>query len=306
MYNMEKLSTLGYSIVQGFKNIKRNKIFFFTSVCTITACLFLFGICFFLVSNVQYMVKHMENSVSVTAFLDEGITDSKIAQIGIDLKKMQNVEKVEYISPEQAWENFKAENFEDQQELVNTFEDDNPLADSASYEIYVKKVEKQSELVKSLEQMDGIRKVNCSDQTAKALTTFNRLVSVVSMFVIGLLIAVSLFLISTTISAGISTRKEEIGIMRLIGATDFFVQGPFIVEGVAIGLLGALIPLCILVIIYYRLIDWIVTKFSILSDWLVFLDLRSEFVILAPVCLAIGIGIGLLGSCLTVKKHLRV
>ena len=303
---MEKLSTLGYSIMQGGKNLKRNKMFFFTSVCTITACLFLFGIIFFLVSNVQYMIKHMENSVSVTAFLDEEITDSQIAQIGMDLKKMQNVEKVDYISPEQAWENFKSENFEDQQELVDTFADDNPLEDSASYEIYVKDVEEQSQLVESLEKMDGIRKVNCSDQTVKSLTTFNRLVSVVSMFVIAILIAVSLFLISTTITVGISMRKEEIGIMRLIGATDFFVQGPFIVEGIVIGLLGAIIPLFGLVIIYYRLVDWIATKFSLLSEWLVFLDLRSEFVILAPSCLAIGVGIGLLGSCLTVKKHLRV
>lgn len=303
---MEKISTLGYSIVQGLKNIKRNKMFSLTSVCTITACLFLFGIFFFLVSNVQYMVKHMENSVAVTAFLDEKITDSQIAQIGIDLKKRQDVEKVAYISPEQAWENFKAENFENQKELVDTFVDDNPLADSASYEIYVKDVEKQSELVDSLKQMEGIRKVNSSDQTAKALTTFNRLVSVVSMFVIAILIAVSLFLISTTISVGISVRKEEIGIMRLIGATDFFVQGPFIVEGIVIGLIGAMIPLAGLLIIYYRLIDWIVTKFSLLSDWLVFLDLRSEFVFLVPICLGIGVGIGLLGSCLTVKKHLRV
>ena len=219
---------------------------------------------------------------------------------------MQNVEKVDYISPEQAWENFKSENFEDQQELVDTFADDNPLEDSASYEIYVKDVEEQSQLVESLVKMDGIRKVNCSDQTVKALTTFNRLVSVVSMFVIAILIAVSLFLISTTITVGISMRKEEIGIMRLIGATDFFVQGPFIVEGIVIGLLGAIIPLFGLVIIYYRLVDWIATKFSLLSEWLVFLDLRSEFVILAPSCLAIGVGIGLLGSCLTVKKHLRV
>ena len=303
---MERINTFFYSIVQGFKNIKRNRMFSISSIFTITACLFLFGIFFFLVSNVQYMVKHMENSVAVTAFLDEGITDSQIAQIGLDLKSRQDVEKVEYISPEQAWENFKAENFDDQQELVDTFADDNPLADSASYEIYVKDVEHQSELVDSLKQMAGIRKVNCSDQTAKALTTFNRLISVVSMFVIAILIAVSLFLISTTISVGISVRKEEIAIMRLIGATDFFVQGPFIVEGIVIGLFGAIIPLIGLVIIYYRLIDWIITKFSILSDWLVFLNLRSEFAILAPICLAIGVGIGLLGSCLTVKKHLRV
>jgi len=138
------------------------------------------------------------------------------------------VEKVEYISPEQAWENFKAQNFENQQELVETFANDNPLSDSASYEIYVKDVENQSELVDSLEQMEGIRKVNCSDQTAKALTTFNRLVSVVSMFVIAILVAVSLFLISTTISVGISVQKRRwIGIMLFDWSHGLFCSGTF-------------------------------------------------------------------------------
>ena len=303
---MEKINTLGYSIGQGFKNIKRNRMFSLTSICTIAACLFLFGIFFFLVSNVQYMIQHMENSVAVTAFFDEGITDSQIAQIGLELKSRSDVKEVNYISAEDAWQNFKNDIFDEQQELVDTFSEDNPLADSASYEIYVKDVSMQSQLVADLEKMEGIRKVNSSDTTAKALTVFNRLVSVVSMSIIIILIAVSVFLISNTITVGISVRKEEIGIMRMIGATDFFVQGPFIVEGVIIGFVGAVIPLLILLFLYYRLVEWVANRFSLLSEWLVFLDLRSEFSILAPVCLLIGIGIGLLGSVLTVKKHLKV
>lgn len=303
---MEKITTLFYSIGQGLKNIKRNRMFSITSICTITACLFLFGIFFFLISNVQFMVKNIENSVAITAFFEENITDSQIAEIGLKLKTRREVEKVEFVSAEDAWSSFKEDVFEDQKDLVDTFEGDNPLADSSSYQIYVKDISMQEDLVKMVEKMDGIRKVNSSNQTARTLSTFNNLISVVSFFIIAMLIGVSVFLISTTVTVGISVRKEEIAIMRLIGATDFFVQGPFIVEGIMIGLIGAIIPLIVLVFMYQSIIAWITEKFSTLSQWLVFMDLKTEFSILVPVCLIIGIGIGLVGSCLTVKKHLQV
>lgn len=303
---MEKINTFFNSIGQGCKNIKRNRMFSITSICTITACLFLFGIFFFLVSNVQYMVKNIEKSVAVTVFFEEGATDSQISQIGLDLKTRKDVKDVVFVSAEDAWKKFVEDEFEGQQELVETFESDNPLADSASYEVYVKDISSQEKLVKDIEKMDGVRKVNSSNKTARMLSTFNKLVSVVSVFIIALLICVSVFLISTTITVGISVRREEIAIMRLIGATDFFVQGPFIVEGILIGLIGAVIPLIALVFMYYRVIGWISEKFSMLSQWLVFMDLKSEFSILVPVCIGIGVGIGLLGSCVTVKKHLQV
>lgn len=303
---MEKINTLFYSVGQGFKNIKRNRMFSFTSVCTITACLFLFGIFFSLVSNVQYMVKNMEKSVAVTVFFDSGISDSRIAEIGLELKSRSDVKEVKFVSADDAWNSFKGEIFEGQEDLVESFDGENPLADSASYEVYVKDVTKQQALVKDLKKMDGIRKVNSSNETAKMLINFNRLISVVSIFIIALLMAVSVFLISTTISVGISVRKEEIGIMRLIGATDFFVQGPFIVEGIMIGLLGAILPLILLAIIYHQLISWLTNKFSILSDWMVFMSLRTELSVLVPISLILGVGIGLLGSGLTVKRHLKV
>lgn len=281
-------------------------MFSISSIFTITACLFLFGIFFFLVSNVQYMIKNIEGSVAITVFFDEGITDSRIFEIGQEIKAKDHVTEVVYISAEDAWEQFKSDIFEDQKDLADTFRTENPLQDSASYDIYVNDVSSQKKLVKELGKIEGIRKVNSSSETAHTLTIFNRLVSVVSFFVIAILVCVSVFLISTTITLGISVRKEEIAIMRLIGATDFFVQGPFIVEGILIGLIGAAIPIGILAVIYKYVIEWMTERFVQLSKWLVFLDLQSEFVILLPVCFGIGVGIGLLGSCVTVKKHLRV
>lgn len=303
---MEKLSTLGYSFVQGVKNIKRNRMFSLTSIGTITACLFLFGIFFFLLSNVQYMVKNIEDSVAITVFFDEDISDSRMAELGEQIQMREDVKEVRFVSGEQAWNGFKEQIFDNQRDLVETFGEENPLENSASYEIYVEDVSLQEQLVKDLGEMEGIRKINSSNKTAQALTTFNRLISVISTFIISILIAVAVFLISTTITVGISVRKEEIAIMRLIGATDFFVQGPFIVEGILIGFIGAILPLAILFVFYHRIIGWVTAKFSVLSDWLVFMDLKTEFTILTPVCLGIGIGIGLIGSCITVRKHLRV
>lgn len=303
---MEKIYTLFYSIGQGMKNIKRNRMFSITSIITITASLFLFGIFYFLTSNVQYMVHNMEKSVSVSVFFEDTISEEQIQQIGAALKRRTDVKKVEYISAEQAWEHVKKDMFEDNPELIETFSEDNPLANSSSYEVYIKDVSKQARLVKAIKQMEGVRKVNSSDETAKALTNFNRLLSVISLTIIAILIAVAVFLISTTITVGITVRKEEIAIMRLIGATDFFVQGPFIVEGIIIGLIGSLIPLGVLAILYVQIIKRVNHAFVSLSQWLVFLSVKSEFSILVPVCLGIGVGIGLLGSCITVQKHLRV
>lgn len=303
---MEKINTLFYSIAQGCKNLKRNRMFTITSICTISACLFIFGIFFFLVSNVQYMVNRIEQSVAITVYFEQGITDSQKTQIALSVKGMDGVDNVEYVSADDAWTKFKSETFENRPELVETFGDDNPLQNSDSYQVYVSEISKQTQISNAISKMEGVRKVKSSKDVVKTLVVFNRLLSVVSIVLIGILVAVSLFLISNTISVGISVRKEEIGIMRMIGATDFFVQGPFVVEGVLIGIIGAVVPIVVLLFMYSRLVNWVSVKFSMLSTWLKFMSTSQEFSILIPACIAMGFGIGLLGSCFTVKKHLKV
>ena len=132
------------------------------------------------------------------------------------------------------------------------------------------------------------------------------LVSYVTIGIIALLLFVSIFLISNTVMIGISVRKEEISIMKYIGATDYFVRAPFVVEGVLIGLIGSIIPLLILYELYNRVIFYIMGKFSVLDSILHFLSVKEVFASLAPVTVCIGVGIGLLGSIVTVRKHLRV
>lgn len=301
-----KIRTLTYAIKQGFKNLKRNQMFSLASVGTIMACLFLFGIFYFIITNFQHMIKTAETSVGITVFFDEGINEEEITAIGDKIKKRAEVSEVNFVSAEKAWEEFKSEYFKGEKELTDTFANDNPLANSASFEVYLNDVSMQPSLVKHIEAIDGVRQVNSSDTTATSLSNINILVGYISVAIIVILIAVSVFLISTTVTMGISIRKDEIAIMKLIGATDFFIRSPFIVEGIIIGLMGATLPLIGLYFIYNKAISFISVKFNVLSGILTFLDVKIVFSTLIPISMLIGVGIGFFGSFLTVRKHLKV
>ena len=164
----------------------------------------------------------------------------------------------------------------------------------------------QSALVTYLESMDGVRMVNRSEVTAATLTGVNALIAYVSVGIIAILFAVSVFLISNTVTIGISVRKEEINIMKYIGATDFFVRSPFVIEGMLIGLIGAAIPLGIIYGLYNTVIAYVTERFVMLTQLLSFLTVEEIFNILLPVSLGLGVGIGFIGSIVTVRKHLRV
>ena len=164
----------------------------------------------------------------------------------------------------------------------------------------------QPTLVSYLEGLEGVREVNRSEVMASALTGVNALIAYVSIGIIAILLAVSVFLISNTVTIGISVRKEEITIMKYIGATDYFVRAPFVIEGMLIGAIGALIPLGIIYLLYNKVIEYIEQRFSILTTILAFLPVDAIFKTLLPLSLLIGIGIGFLGSITTVRKHLRV
>ena len=296
---MRGISVFVYSVRQGMKSLRKNRMFTLASIGTIAACLFLFGLFYFIVSNFQHMIKEVETTVGVTVFFDDGISQEQIDSIGEAIRFREEVDHIEFISAQEAWEKFVRENFSDNTELVDSFGTDNPLENSASYQVFLKDISDQQEVAEYVKGIEGVRTVKRSDETAKNLENANLLVSYVSIAIIGILLAVSVFLINSTISTGITVRRSEIEIMRLMGASDFFIRAPFIVEGVVIGLVGALIPLVILFFSYNTIIQYIKTRFD-------FLGSAQVFQMLIPVCLLIGIGIGFIGSFVTVRKHLNV
>lgn len=298
-----RISTFGYTLKQGLKNIFRNKIFSLATIATIGACVFLFGLFYSVVVNFQNIVKEAQSGIAVTVFFEEDISDERIREIGDLISLRAEVSNIIFVSADEAWERFKEDALGD---YVETFGDDNPLDTSANYEIYMNDVSMQSALVTYLESIDGIREVKKSVIVANMLSSMNSLISYVSIGIIAILLAVSIFLISNTVAIGITVRKEEIAIMKLIGATDFVVRSPFVIEGIILGLIGAGIPLVAIYFVYNNVIEYVVGHFAILDSLLKFLSVQVVFSTLIPISVIMGVGIGFLGSFVTVRKHLKV
>ncbi|MEJ8788592.1 permease-like cell division protein FtsX [Dorea sp. ICN-14282] len=301
-----RISTVGYSMKQGVKNIGRNKMFSIASVATMAACIFLFGLFYAIVMNFNYIVEKAEEGVAITVFFDDDATESEKEDIGEKLEKAEGVLEVKYVSADEAWDKFKDDYFGESGELAEGFKNDNPLANSDNYEVYMADVSKQKDVVSYAETLDGVRKVNKSDVVAKTLTSVNKLVGYISIAIIAILLAVSIFLISNTVTMGITVRREEIAIMKYIGAKDGFVRAPFVIEGLLIGVIGALIPLVLLYFMYDKAVAYVMTRFSLLNNIIDFLPVAHVYRTLLPVGIALGVGIGFVGSFFTIRKHLKV
>ena len=297
-----RFSTLIYVMKQGISNIFRNKWYSLLSIATISACLFLFGIFYAIVANFQYSVREAQNGVAVTVFFDEGISEDRIGEIGSLIESRSEVDHIHYVSAEEAWEGFKADYLG---EYADGFTE-NPLEEYSNYEVYLADVSKQGELVDYITSLEGVRVVNKSETIANVFSSINMLVGYVAVAIIAILLLVSVFLIANTVTVGISVRKEEINIMKYIGATDFFVRFPFVIEGMIIGLIGSLIPMGIVHILYNSVVAYVTEKFALLSSILKFLPVETVFATLVPVSVIIGVGIGFIGSMTMVRKHIRV
>lgn len=311
---------MGYVGKQGVKNIGKNKMFSMASIATMAACIFLFGLFFSILLNFQHIIQLAEEGVGITVFFESDATDAQMQNIKEQLMAREDVSDVIYVSADEAWEEFKVEYFENDQELAEGFRD-NPLVGSDNYEVYmnIKDEENsniftkgrtlastQKALVDFALGLEGVRKVNKSDVVANVLSSVNTLVGYVSATIILILLGVSIFLISNTVTMGITVRREEIAIMKYIGAKDFMVRSPFVIEGLIMGLVGAVIPLVLLYFLYGKAIEYIMTRFSILNNIIEFLPVLDVYRYLLPIGLALGVGIGFAGSYFTVRKHLKV
>ena len=288
-----RISTIGYVGKQGVKNIGRNKMFSAASIATMSACIFLFGLFFSIIMNFQYIIKSAEEGVAITVLFEEDATDEQIKEIGEQLKSRDDVSEVKYVSADEAWDRFQKDYFKGNEELAEGFKDDNPLAGSDNYEVYMKVLDEQDDvniisksrslsktqqdLVKFAKGLDGVRQVNKSDVVANTLSSVNVLVGYVS-----------------------------IAIMKYIGAKDFVVRSPFVIEGLIMGLFGAVIPLALLYVLYGKAVGFILERFSILNNIITFLPVDSVYRYLLPIGLLMGVGIGFVGSFFTVRKHLKV
>ena len=288
---MRKIRTLSYCLKQGFRGAWKNRIYSLASAGTITACLLLLGVFYFVIANFNYMVESAESIVGITVFFEDGTTEERILEIKDTLRQRVEVADIVYISAEEAWETYKSESLTE--ELAATFGSDNPLVDSASLEVHLSDVTMQEALVRYTQSV------------ADSFAGIQTLIWIISIGLIAILVAVAVFLIRTTISTGINVRREEISIMSIIGATDFFIRAPFVVEGVLIALLGSILPIGILYFVYGEVIETLKEQFSSIFQSLRFLERNEIMRDFIPLALLFSLLLGFIASHLTAKRQIR-
>ncbi len=299
-------STIWYIIKQGFKNIRRNWMFSVASILNMAACIFLVGVFYVIMANVNHNVRLAEGKIPITVFFEIGTTQEEIDWVGEQIRARPDVQTITFVSADEAWDNFSKTMFPENSAAAEIFRDDNPLVNDSNYQITVNNISLQSSLVKYIEGLDHVREVKQSVRAADFLTDFIRMLNIVSLVIIGILLLLSLFLISNTVSIGISVRKEEISIMKYIGATDRFVRAPFVLEGVLLGAVGAAIPLISLYFVYETAIRYIWEYFNVLSGSVEFLSVERVYRVLLPMGILLGVGVGYLSSSFTSRRHVRV
>ena len=251
-------------------------------------------------------MQQMEQSVGISVFFEPGISTERKDQIGEEIKKKEDIATMRYVSAEEAWESYKKDVFQGNEELLEGFEGNNPLKESDSYEITLKEVKSYKQVVSHLETIDGVRKVRYSEGAAEGMTKINTMGTYLAGGIILILMAVSIFLVSNTVSIGVAVREEEISIMKLIGAANGFIKAPFRAEGMIIGILGSLIPTAIIFAGYEGIINWMNDKFHVVTVFMKFVPIQQIMLYLLPLSLIVGIVIGLLGSFITIRKYLKV
>ncbi len=286
---------MGYLIKEGFKNIWNNRIMSIASVCVLISCLVLTGSAALLSLNVHEVVKSVEHSNETTFYIADNLSRVESVYIGRDIKKVKNVKEVEYCSKDEAIERYKKVLGEDIFERMN---EDNPLPDA--YIVKMKDIKKYKKTVEEILAIDGVSQVASRQETADKLAKIDRLVSILSYSIVFALMIISLFIISNTIRATMHNRRFEISIMKSVGATNHFVRVPFVVEGMALGLIAAIISTGIMVFLYDGIMNIItsVIPFDAIPFTDVALYVAGSFIVA-------GVLIGAVSGMISIRKYLK-
>ncbi|EYE88845.1 cell division protein FtsX [Fervidicella metallireducens AeB] len=292
-----KIKTFKYFFKESISNIIKNRVMSFASITTVAAALFVLGIFMLLVANVNKMVTSVEDKVEIKAFLNDDVTTLKQNEIESEIKKIPAVKSIVFESKEDALEKFKNQLGENK-DLANGLDLKNPLP--ASFIIKVDKVENVADTSNKIAKMEGIYKVKDGRDILDKVIRVINFIKASSLALIVILGAVGIFLISNTIRLTVYARKKEIGIMKYIGATDWFIRWPFLFEGMFLGLFGAIISILLLKFGYSYVVKVVAT------DVVIFSLIPAEYIIntLAWQFSIVGIVIGGLGSLISLRRFL--
>ncbi len=298
-------SSFGYLVKDGAKNIWSNRLMSFASIGVLTTCLLLVGFAMLFTINVNSMVTYVEQQNEAVVFVEDDATDKEIEALRQKLEANDNIFEVEYISKEEAFEKQK-ESMGDDAGLFDGLDDKNFLP--ASFTVRITDLSRMSETVENISSYENVSKVNASLEMGEALTSAKNIINTIGTAVSIALIVVSVVIIANTIRASVFARRREINIMKYVGATDGFIRLPFVVEGLVLGLVSAIIAFLIIWAAYVKGIG-VVTGNS--AAWLetMLSNLVPFSKVALPLALAFAVSgmlTGALGSIFSIRKHLKV
>lgn len=297
-----KHSIIGYLLGEGFRNVFHNKKSSGASLAIMCATMLIFGIFFMIIENINSAVKTIELQQGMQVFIQKDATDEQISQIGEQIKAINGVNTIKFISKEDAL-NYNREKLGNPALFVG-YDEENPF--KASYLVTLTDLKLSSEVQENIYKLDNIASITSQDNTINNLVKIANGIKIVSIVVLSLLVIISIFIIANTIKLTVHARRKEISIMKYVGATDSFIRWPFIIEGIIIGIIAAIISLAVLGLAYNLIISKLGNSAVLAKIGMPLLSFADISTLLVIVYLVLGIGIGALGSTISMRKYLKV
>jgi len=294
-----KLQTSEYFIQEVFRSLRRNNWMSFASIGTVAVSLFVLGVFLLLVLNMNRMASALESQVQISVYLEDGLSADDRKDIASDIEALQGIESIRYISKDEAKARLE-DRLGDQKYLLDALGDKNPLPDS--FEVVVKSPDLVETAAKAIDRMDGVQEAKYGQDVIEHLFAITRLIRIFGLVLMVLLAGATLFIISNTIRLTVFARRKEIAIMKYVGATDWFIRWPFLLEGMVLGFVGGVIAAVALRSFYAAMAAKI-------TDTLTFFPLMPQYPSMNYITVALlltGMAIGALGSALSLKRFLKV
>ncbi|WP_173443408.1 permease-like cell division protein FtsX [Selenomonas ruminantium] len=294
-----KLRTGEYFIQEVFRSLRRNNWMSFASIGTVAVSLFVLGVFLILVLNMNRMASMLESQVQISVYLQDDVKKSDRIDLQSDIEKMQGIDTVKFVDKDAAKERL-SERLGDQKYLLDALGDKNPLPDS--FEVTVKTPEMVETAAKAIERMEGVESAKYGQDVVEHLFDITRLMRIFGLVLMLLLAGATIFIISNTIRLTVFARRKEIAIMKYVGATDWFIRWPFLMEGIVLGCIGGILSAIALRSFYAAMAAKI-------YNTLAFFPLMPQYPFMNYVTAAIilsGMLIGAIGSAFSLKRFLEV
>lgn len=292
------IERIRYFIREGLRNIWVNRMMSLASILVLCICLLMLGTTFLTSLNINSFLANLESKNQIMVYLNKDVDDTKTATIEKTIKQLPNVKTALYLSKDEIFSDAK-ETLGKQDILLNGIDSS---AFDAAYQVELNDLSLYSETVASLEKIDGVKYVRQDEGLASMLTNVRKAVNMTGFWLVVIMAIISLFIISNTIKLALFSRKREVNIMKFVGATDWFIRLPFIIEGAIIGLISGLIALLIQYLVYTKLIENLINMINITKP----LAFSTQLYVIVPAFLISGAVVGMLGSIVSLRKHLRV